>query len=60
MSSQPTSTQNAEAATPPTQNRVVQKVSFRQPRIGPLRHVLQVTGQSGKSKEYDSYSDNRP
>ena len=63
MSSQlfvPTSTQNTEGAKPSTQNVAVQKMPFSKPQIGPLRHILRETGQKGKSKEYDSYSDNRP
>ncbi len=58
---EPTPIQNTEAAKPPvSQDRDVQKIPFHQPQLGPLRHILQETGEKGSSKEYDSYSDNRP
>lgn len=62
MSSQPlmpTSLQDREVAQPPTQDKARQKMPFHQPQIGPLRHILQETGQGGKSSQYDSYNDNR-
>ncbi len=60
-SSKLTSAQQAQETTCPTQHVVVQKkLPFRQPQIGPLRHLLQATGQGGSSSQYDSYSDNRP
>ncbi len=63
MFSQPfelTLTQNTEVAEQPGQNVAIQKLPFHQPQIGPLRHILQETGEKGKSAEYDSYSENRP
>ena len=63
MSSQPCEpllTQNAQRASLFTQNVAVQKIPFHQPQIGPLCHIWRLTGEKGKSKEYDSYSDNRP
>lgn len=54
------STQHTEEAKLPTQNEVRQKIPFRQPQVGPLDHISRVTGEKGSSKEYDSYSDNRP
>ena len=54
-----TITQDGPASEKFTQNETVQKFPFHQPLVGPLRHILQETGQSGKSNEYDSYSDNR-
>ena len=62
MSSQPfesTITQNRPASEKLIQNRIIQRLPFHKPLLGPLLHILQETGQSGKSKEYDSYSDNR-
>ena len=62
MSSQPfesTITQNMPPSEKSTQNGTVQRLPFRKPLVSPLRHIRQVTGQSGKSKEYDSYSVNR-
>jgi hypothetical protein len=56
----PTSTQRLSVSEQSTQDVVVQKIPFHKPQIGPLRHILQETGEKGKSKEYDSYSDNRP
>lgn len=52
-------TQNTPASEKSTQNGTIQKLPFHKPLVGPLRHILQETGQSGKSSEYDSYSDNR-
>lgn len=52
-------TQETEEARPVTQHVVVHKLPFHQPQVGPLRHVLQETGDGGNSSEYDSYRDNR-
>jgi hypothetical protein len=52
-------TQSTEEAKLHTQKVVVQKLPFHQPVIGKLRHISRMTGQGGKSKEYDSYDDNR-
>ncbi len=57
----PTSTQQKEEAKFPTQQVVVsKKLPYSPPQIGPLHHISRVTGEKGSSKEYDSYSDNRP
>jgi len=54
-----TSTQHTTEEESSTQN-VELKIPFVLPQIGPLQHILQVTGEKGSSKEYDSFSDNRP
>ncbi len=53
------SIQDTEETQPVTHNLVAQKLPFRQPQIGPLRHILQETGEGGNSSEYDSYRYNR-
>jgi hypothetical protein len=59
QSSEQPATQDMEETRLVTQHLVAQKLPFRQPQVGPLRHVLQETGEGGNSKEYDSYRDNR-
>jgi hypothetical protein len=59
QTSEHTSTPNAEETRLVTQHLVTHKLPFHQPQIGPLRHILQETGEGGNSKEYDSYRDNR-
>ena len=53
-------TQNTEVTMSSTRSIAAQKIPFHKPQIGALRHLLRETGEKGKSKEYDSYSDNRP
>ena len=56
---EPAPTQNRSLSGQPAQGVAVQKIPFHRPQIGSLRHVLQETGEGGKSKEYDSYHSKR-